>query len=142
MKFTSKDCFEGGFLRKIPSSVKMAEDSAKKAEEWLKEAEKNLKGEAHLSVVLSSYNSMFHVSKAVLFKDGIREKNHLCVARYLEDYYVKKGKLEEKWIKLLDHYRELRHQDQYAVSFVATKEDAERAISSSKDFFQRISKLV
>jgi uncharacterized protein (UPF0332 family) len=68
---------------------------------------------------------MFHTARAILIRDGFREKRHYCVARYLEEKYVKTKKLE-RWIALLDHYRDLRQQDQYHVSFFATEEEAKR----------------
>jgi len=76
------------------------------------------------SCVLVSYLAIFHAARAILFADGFREKSHFAVARYLESRYVDKGLLEEKWVKLLDHYREMRHQDQYSTSFFTTEEEA------------------
>ncbi|MBU4501226.1 MAG: HEPN domain-containing protein, partial [Nanoarchaeota archaeon] len=84
------DCIRGKLLRKIPSSKEKAEGSIKTARKWLEEAEKNLKGKAFNSSVISSYLAMFHSSRAILFFDGFREKSHYCIARYLEEKYVKK----------------------------------------------------
>lgn len=77
---------------------------------------------------------MFHAARSILFFDGYREKSHACVARYLEEKYVKTGKLDRKWVELLDHSREIRHYDQYDLSFFSTKEDAENALKSARDF--------
>jgi len=72
---------------------------------------------------------MFHSARAVLFRDGRREKSHFCIARYLEEMYVKKGKLEREWIDLLDRLREMRHADQYDISYFATREEAKSALT-------------
>ena len=45
------------------------------------------------SSILASYMVMFHAARTILFFDGFREKSHACVARYLEEKYVKTGKL-------------------------------------------------
>lgn len=103
------DCVKDGLLRKIPSSKEKAEGSIKTAQKWLEEAQKNLKGEAFNSCVMSSYLSMFHSTRAILF---------------------------------LDHYRELRHDDQYSISFFAVKEEAESALKKSKEFVGRINRLL
>jgi uncharacterized protein (UPF0332 family) len=117
MSLRFKHCIEKGLLRKIPTSENNAVRSLNKAESWLKEAEKTLQSEAYDSSVLSSYLVMFHSARAILFFDGYREKSHACVARYLEEQYANKKKLEKKWVDLLDYYREIRHENQYDLKF-------------------------
>lgn len=142
MKFDINKLKELGLLREIPKSKQKAEESIKTAESWLEEAENNLKSEAFRSCILSSYLVMFHAARAILFADGFREKSHFAVARYLEDKFVRKELLEEKWIKLLDHYRETRHDDQYSTSFVTSKEEAERSLETAREFVERMKKLL
>jgi len=147
MGFNYNDCIKEGLLRKIPPSKDKALQSFKKAHEWLKEAEGSLVGGALNSAIVASYMVMFHAARSILFFDGFREKSHACVARYLEEKYVKTGKLDKKWIELLDHSREVRHNDQYNLEFFSTKEEAEKALDSAKiflvsmeDLFRKISK--
>jgi len=111
MRFDIKKLEELGLLRRIPKSIKKAKESVSTAEAWLREAENNLKSKAFRSCILSSYLAMFHSARACLFVNGFREKSHFAVARFLEDFYVKKNLLEREWIELLDHYRETRHDD-------------------------------
>ena len=141
MPFNYNDCMKEGLLRKIPPSKDKATQSLKKAQEWLKEAENSLKGNAYSSSILASYMVMFHAARAILFFDGFREKSHACVARYLEEKYVKTGKLDKKWIELLDYSREIRHDDQYDLSFFSTKEEAGNALKSANDFLAAMDSL-
>jgi uncharacterized protein (UPF0332 family) len=134
MPFNYNDCVRARLLRKIPPSKDKATQSFKKAREWWKESENSLKGDAFNSSILASYMVMFHAARAILFFDGFREKSHACVARYLEEKYVKTGKLDKKWVELLDHSREIRHGDQYDLSFSSTKEEAENALKSANGF--------
>lgn len=106
-QFDFESCIKEGLLRSIPPSKEKAEGSLKAALQWLEEAEKDLRGEAYNSSVLSSYLAMFHSARALLYFDGYREKSHFCIARYLEEKYVRKRLLESKWVELLDHYRDL-----------------------------------
>lgn len=99
-----------GLLRKIPPSRQKAGESMKAAKNWIGEAEKNIQNQTFNSSVISSYLAMFHSARSILFKDGVREKSHFCIARYLEEKYAKPGSLEQKWIDLLDYYRDLRHE--------------------------------
>jgi len=141
MVFRYKNCIEKGLLRKIPASKDKAIRSINKAERWVEEAQKTFKGGAFDSSVLASYMVMFHSARAILFYDGYREKSHACVARYLEEKYVKVGSLEKKWIELLDHHREIRHADQYDLSFFSTDKEAKEAFESSSQFLERMKLL-
>jgi uncharacterized protein (UPF0332 family) len=134
------DCFKKGLLRKVEPSVEKGEFSLKKAEEWIRESEKNLSASAYSSCVISSYMAMFHSSRALLFRDGVREKSHYCIARYLEKY-VENDLLEEEWVSLLDRVRDLRHMDQYALEHYASEEEAFSVFKSAKNFVKRIKKL-
>jgi len=84
-----KNCIEKGLLRKIPPSRDHAESSIQKAEKWLDESKKSLENGAIDSSVLASYLVFFHAARSILFFDGYREKSHACVARYIEEKYVK-----------------------------------------------------
>ncbi len=142
MPLRFKDCIEKGLLRKIPASEDNAVRSINKAESWLKQAEKSFKSKAYDSSVLSSYLVMFHSARAIMFFDGYREKSHACVARYLEEQYLNKKRLEKKWVELLDHYREVRHENQYDLSFYSSDEEAKEAIESAGQFLQRMKHLL
>ncbi|MBA7470041.1 hypothetical protein ES707_05318 [subsurface metagenome] len=142
MAFNYRSCIEQGLLRRIPPSKDKASRSVEKARKWLEEAKKTLKSKAFDSSVLGSYMVMFHSARAILFFDGYREKSHSCVARYLEEKYVKTRKLEKKWVELFDHHREIRHNDQYDLSFFATQEEARKAFESAAGFLERMKLLL
>lgn len=141
MPFNYDDCIHKGLLRKIPPSKDKATQSLKKAEKWLKEAQKTEKSEAFNSSVLASYMTMFHAARAILFLEGFRERSHACIARYLEEKHVKKGLLEKEWVHLLDHHREIRHNDQYDLSFFSTGEEADQAVKSAGRFLNWMTEL-
>ena len=135
-------CISKGLLRKIASSPEKAKQSLVKSGKWLEEARKNFASESFDSCLVSAYTSMFHAARAILIRDGFREKSHYCVARYVEEKYMKAKKLEEKWINLLDRYRDLRHEDQYDVNFFATEADARNSLEFAEKFLERMRKLL
>lgn len=141
MRFDYDICMKEGLLRKVPPSKDKSVLSFKKAKNWLEEASKALKARAFNSSIISSYLAMFHSARAILFFDGYREKSHACIARYLEEKYTKKKLLEIRWIELLDHYRELRHGDQYNLTFYTTEKEAKEALNSASGFVERMGKL-
>ncbi len=142
VKFNLDTLLELGLIRRIPKSKQKAEESIKTAESWLREAEENLKSNALRSCILSSYLAMFHSARASLFINGFREKSHFAVARFLEDFYVKRNLLEMKWVDMLDHHRETRHNDQYSTSFFVDEREAVNSLKDAKEFVERMKRLL
>lgn len=135
-------CFKKGLIRRISPSNERALKSLSKAKKWLNEAKRNLASELFDSCLVSSYSAMFHACRALLFKDGFREKSHYCVARYIEEKYVNNGKLERIVVDLLDRFRELRHRDLYELDFSAIESDAEESIKNAEIVIKEIEKLI
>lgn len=135
-------CIQKGLLRKVMPSAEKAAKSIKKAEEWLAEALDNYRNENYPSCTISAYLAMFHAARALLLRDGFREKSHFCIARYLEEKYEKSGKLEIIWVDMLDRARELRHDDQYDLDFTASQEEANDIMENAKRFLERMKKLI
>lgn len=139
-RFSLDDCLREGLLRRVPPSPQRADGSLKAAYRWLEDAQRSIDAGAYNPSVLSSYLAMFHSSRAILYLDGYREKSHYCIARYL-DKYVADGRLETRWVELLDHQRELRHESQYNFSFITTKTEAEATLTAAKTFVTRMASL-
>lgn len=142
LKFDYNECLKLGLLKKTPSSKEKAINSLKTADKWMVETENNIKSKSFNSSLISSYLAMFHASRAILFLDGLREKSHACVARYLEYAYVNKGLLDEKWVVLLDHCRETRHNNQYGFGFNFSEMEAKETYENAKEFVNQMKKIV
>lgn len=142
MLFDFKECLKKGLIRKTVPSRGKARKSLEASLKWLEEAEKNFEGDALRSSLLSAYLAVFHAARSILFFDGYREKSHACIARYLEEKYVRQGLLETKWVEMLDHFREIRHTDQYSFNFFTSGDESENTINKSKEFVSRMKKLL
>jgi len=142
MKYNIEKLIELDLLKKIPRSKIKAKKSIKNAEFWIKESKNNFKSKSFRSCILTSYLAIFHAARSILFVNGFREKSHFAIARFLEDKYVNKNLLEEKWIKMLDYYRETRHKDQYSIYFITTKDEAKEILDFSKEFLEEMKKLL
>jgi len=136
------DCMKEGLLRKVIPSFEKARSGITKANRFLGQARKAFGIEAYDSCLLTCYQAIFLSAKAVLFKDGYREKSHACVARYLEEKYVKPGKLDIKWIELFDRFRDMRHDDEYNVFFTASRENCEEIMEFADEFIAAMEKII
>lgn len=93
-KLDLSECLRSGLLREAPASAQKADQSLKAADDWLGEAEVAAKAGIWRTVIMSAYMAMFHSARAILFRDGFREKSHACIGRYLEGHYAARGLLE------------------------------------------------
>ena len=142
LRIEFQDCIEQGLLRKMVPSLEKARKGLRKAQIFLAQAKRAFDVKAYDSCLMTCYQAIFLSAKAVLFKDGYREKSHACVARYIEEKYAKQGKIELKWIDLLDRYRDLRHDDEYDVFFFASKKDCEDLIKFASEFVEQMEKII
>lgn len=136
-----EDCFRQGLLRRVEPSLTKSKESIAEAMEWLSEAKKNVVVEAYKSAISSLYLAIFHSARAVLFRDGVREKSHYCVGIYLGKY-VEQGVLEEDRVLIIDRMRSVRHTDQYSFQMHPSKEEVESGIDISGKFVNRMEKLL
>jgi len=136
------ECLKKGFLRRIIPSLKKAKSGIEKANKFLNQAKRALDIQAYDACLLTCYQAVFLSAKAILFKDGFREKSHACVARYLEENYVRMGHLERKWVELFDRFRDMRHDDEYNVFFIATKENCEEIIAFAEAFIKAMENII
>lgn len=135
-----KDCIEKGLIKKIPPSKEQAHLSSQKASELLEEAKANLEEERHNSAALVGYVAAFNAARALLFKDGYREKSHYCVARYLEVHYSEK--LGSGMIYSLDTYRETRHEIQYSSTHSASEMEAKEMVRFAEELIEKVDEIL
>jgi uncharacterized protein (UPF0332 family) len=133
-----EDCIKNGLIKRMAPSDQR---SILRARMWLLQAKVAKSAEIYDSCLLAAYETMFHAARALLIKDGYRERSHYCIARYVYEMYVKKGLLGEKIIEMIDHYRELRHDAAYEIEFEAGDTDAENAIKDAAAVLNAIEKL-
>ncbi len=114
----------------------------KKAARLLKEAEDSLTADAPDSSMMMAYEVMLLTGKALLVKDGFRERSHYCVVGYVKEVYANKGKVDGPLIERFDHYREVRHMVAYDAEFMVSSSDAETAINDAERLLLEIKKLI
>ena len=109
----------------------------------MKEAKALLDDNHNNAALLYAYSCMFSAGRAILYRDGVQEKSHYCLARYLEEEYAKKGKISSEAIALLDAFREERHAIMYGFEEVEVrKEEAEEAIAAAEKLIQKARELI
>lgn len=136
----TEDCFKLRLLRKITPDKEKAKKSLELAKERIESSEYLIKISLKFNypIIVEAYTAMFHATRALLYRDGIQEKNHYATYIYLKDKYSKIIPLSI--INLLNIYRMERHEVIYGLDYKPTKEDAESALEDAKLFVSEIEK--
>jgi uncharacterized protein (UPF0332 family) len=135
------ECYERGLLRKVAASNDKAMQSLAQAHEWVTEAGYDCDAGSNRSALMAAYMGYFHAARAVLYRDGVREKSHYCIGVYLESYR-EKGLLEDEWILQFDHMRGMRQNDQYSLDARPTVQEVRQAVADAGNFIERMERLV
>jgi len=135
-------CFEKGLLKKSAMGKDVVDSEVLMAEKNLKEAEDLAALEKYNASLIYSYTSAFHSARALLYRDGYKERSHTCIVEYLYDNYVGKGLLEERFASKLDHLRRERHETFYGMAPDATAEEAGAAVDFARDFLSKARHLL
>jgi len=80
---------------------------------------------------------MFHAARSILFRDGIKERSHLCVISYIQETYSQLKRLANQ----LDTYRRNRHNTLYALDFLISDDEAQQAIEDAEQFYRQIKEI-
>jgi len=135
------ECYERGLLRKVAASNDKAMQSLAQAREWVTEAGYDCDAGSLRSALMAAYMGYFHTARAILYRDGIREKSHYCIGVYLESYR-EKGLLEDEWVLQFDHMRGLRQNDQYGLDARPTVQEVRQAQADAGKFIDRMEQLM
>jgi uncharacterized protein (UPF0332 family) len=128
------ECFQKGLLKRTSPDMENAARSLKLSMNNIEDAVANLSIHRYRVVAISSYSAMFHAARAILFRDGIKERSHECIPVYLKEKYPEL----ETQANVLDSYRRFRHDAIYGLDFVMDEEEARTALDSAKEFLEKI----
>lgn len=88
--------------------------------------------------LIASYTAMFHAARAILYRDGVKERSHECIPIYIAGNYPEL----RSYANLLDSYRIFRHDAIYGLDTVVTQADAEAALREAKGFLEKMKSLL
>ena len=134
------ECFEKRLLRKTKPDLSKAKRSLEIAENKLKTAKEAFDKKLFGPTIIYGYTSMFHSSRALLYKDGITEKSHYCLVLYIRNSHSKH--IPPYLINSLDSYRRERHETLYGLEFIETKKDASLIIKDAKQLLEIVMKIL
>lgn len=133
-----EECLKSGFLKKHRFSPDVIDKELENAGNHLSDARKCIASEMYGLATVSIYTGMFHAARAILFRDGFKERNHVCVITYLRKNYPP---LQEH-LKVLDSYRRARHSALYGIDAEEDPEEAVHGIELAENFILEVKKIL
>lgn len=135
-----RECFEKGLLVKARTSKETVDNTINLAKHYIERAGGNFRIEYFDVAFTLAYQSMLHTARALLFKDGVKERSHVCVVLYLKEKYRENPHVI-KYINILDSYRIGRHDVVYRGGNVS-REEASGAIEDARDFLRTANEIL
>lgn len=132
------ECFQKGLLKRTSPDMENALRSLELSKSNIEDATENMSIHRYRVVAILSYTAMFHASRAILFKDGIKERSHECIPVYLKEKYPEL----EILANILDSYRRFRHDAIYGLDFAIDEKEANAAMDSAKEFSEKIRNFI
>ncbi|MCZ7361866.1 MAG: HEPN domain-containing protein [Candidatus Methanoperedens sp.] len=133
------NCFERRLLTNTGPSTGLAR---KQAEIFLVDAVDLINMGKSRMATIALYNAFFHTARGLLFRDGIKERSHFCIARYIEEIYVRKGLLNADFLGYLEALRDARHETQYSLEVLTMEIDMGAAVGICRDFMKAVEGLI
>lgn len=133
-------CIDSRKLIFFKATTDMIEKELRSAEYDLTRAKDSLQDDDPKWATIQGYYAMFHIARALIFKQGYREKSHRCLVIAIQELYVDKGKLP---VEYLDSFREamdLREDADYG--FIYSKDSANSIIKSASKFYEYAKQLL
>jgi len=128
------ECFQKGLLKRTSHDIGNALRSLELSKSNIEDASENISIHRYRVVAISIYSSMFHAARAILFRDGIKERSHECIPVYLKEKYPEL----ETQANILDSYRRFRHDAIYGLDFTIDEQEARASLDSAKEFLAKI----
>jgi len=136
-----EECFERRLLRRESIEPGRWKRSLEISAMKMERASSLIKDGYYEESIFQAYTSMFHSARAILFRDGVVEKSHLCVISYLEENYSLK--IGQDLIGWLDDYRIERHEAIYGMDQIIKIEDeASLAFDRCRLFYETVHHLL
>lgn len=138
------ELIEKGHIIKTMPDLEKTKRSLLMAQHFIEEAKEQVEMGMYDTSLVASYTAMFHTARALMFKDGFKERNHYAIYLYIKNSYI--DKIEVKYINELNILRSVRHKILYGDENVnireVQEEEADSAIKIALGFLNVVKKLI
>lgn len=120
----------------------LIEGYLERAKEKLKSAEDLLNLEDYNDAVSRAYYCAFHAAQSVLLTEGLEAQTHRGLVNLFGLYFIKTGKFDKKFGKILSNLKDDRENGDYEVFSCIDEEVARESVKEAKEFLGEIEKFI
>lgn len=137
-----EQCLEQGLLVKSKPDLEKSFSSIQMSKHKLELAQAEFTHNLFESAIISAYSSMFHASRALLFRDGFKERSHFAVYVFINERYSRK--IEKRYLSELNSLRLQRHELMYGLetSSEVQESNADSTIKLAEGFLKAVEKIL
>ena len=142
MKMNSKNK-SNKFWEKIELDENLVKNTIQLAERDLKTAENVFNDGDYDWAFAISYNAMLQAGRALMFSEGFRprgEYKHVSVVEFVKTKFG--NKFANKLLFMFDKIRKKRHTAIYEQVNIISKEEAENAFATAKEFVEKVNEIL
>ncbi|MBU4251714.1 MAG: HEPN domain-containing protein [Candidatus Omnitrophica bacterium] len=126
-----KEALEKKKIISFPAGPSLISKELEAAKEDLLDAKDLFSRERFKSATTLAYYTIFHTTRALLYKKGYREKSHIQLGFAIKAFYVDKGLLPQEYYNNFIQALDFRELADYKSKF--SKETAERNIQAGEE---------
>lgn len=111
----------------------------------LEKAEENLRAAKLLSEnkllkesISRSYYCIFHSARALIAYDKFDSKKHSSIIAYFNKNYVKTGKIEKEYSRIISKAFKIRTDSDYKDFYLVTKDETNEQLENAEKFLRRV----
>lgn len=131
MKYQFEQCLKKGKIVRIPLDNELVFKEIQEAEQDLSSAERSFaEGDAKWAII-QGYYAQFHALRALVFKEGYREKSHTCLRYAVEALLVDEGLLPSKILVNFLDSMQVREGADYGAIY--SEESAREIVDAAKE---------
>lgn len=113
MNIEFQNCLKNNKIRPFSRGRVLFSKEIKLARHDLKTARQSLKDKNFKWATIQAYYSMFHTSRALIYKKNYREKSHYCPIVAIRKLYIETKKLNFAFVENLERAKTLRENADY-----------------------------
>ncbi len=114
----------------------------KRSQKSLKAAKKLLEEELLEDSISRAYYSVLHAVKAVLLSENVSANSHEGIKRLFGKHFIKTGKMEVKYSKILRQEQDERLQADYDTAFSPEIDQVQKRIEDAGIFLEKMTEYL
>ena len=118
--------------------IALSKHRLKRAKDDLEASKLLFKNKKLTQSINRSYYSIFHATRSLLAMEKFDSKKHTGIIAHFNKNFIKPGKIEKEYSKILMDAQDFRNDSDYDDFFVVSRDEAEKQINNATKFIDRI----